>query len=50
MFEQKNSRQHTSFFIVARLFNGTPLIRAQASMTLQGWTGGYPLLQERSLG
>ncbi len=44
--ELNHGSQHcTSFFMEARLFNGTPLIRAQASMLLRCWTGGSPLLE-----
>lgn len=49
--ELNHGSQHcTSFFMVARLFNGTPLIRAQASMMLRCWTGGSPLLEVKQLG
>lgn len=43
-------QHHTSFFMVAQLFNGTPLIRAQASMMLRCWTGGSPLLEVKRMG
>ncbi len=49
--ELNHGSQHcTSFFMEARLFNGTPLIRAQASMLLRCWTGGSPLLEVKQLG